>query len=320
MSRPAPPLGPADGVSARGRARRGFSLIEILVVIGLIAFLSAAIVAVVPRVANAAKTAATRATIKKVDEMLERSHQRLSPLDPETRSDCGKRPCLLYVSPGILASSRQQHSGGEGYRRQAALSAELSADVFRAAADDSKCRSPRHVARPRDRQCRVPLLDSHEGQRVDTEPPRRQPTSKRSKRPTLSGDGIPEIVDGWGAALRFSAGRRDSSAGRIFLNEYQRLAPESGCDRRGRAAAGRRPAPLCTHSTKSVDPGDGRRDAPSFAAGMGREHSVRAWCKGCFPVTLLTLRAATRSSISASWPEPRTTRRLSPARRLSATA
>src|SRR5271163_2378019 len=52
------------------RARRGFSLLEILVVIGLIAFLTAAIVAVIPRVAYSAKVAATRATIKKVDEML----------------------------------------------------------------------------------------------------------------------------------------------------------------------------------------------------------------------------------------------------------
>src|SRR5271170_875552 len=48
----------------------GFSLVEILVVIGLIAFLTAAMVAVIPRVGNAAKVAATRATIKKVDEML----------------------------------------------------------------------------------------------------------------------------------------------------------------------------------------------------------------------------------------------------------
>jgi prepilin-type N-terminal cleavage/methylation domain-containing protein len=50
--------------------RAGFSLIEILVVIGLIAFLTAALVAVIPRVGNAAKVASTKATIKKVDEML----------------------------------------------------------------------------------------------------------------------------------------------------------------------------------------------------------------------------------------------------------
>src|ERR1700722_3251815 len=57
------------GASASG-GRGGFSLIEILVVIGLIAFLTAAIVAIIPRVGNSAKVAATRATIKKVDEML----------------------------------------------------------------------------------------------------------------------------------------------------------------------------------------------------------------------------------------------------------
>ena len=48
----------------------GFSLLEILIVMGIIAFLTAAVVAVLPRVQNAAKTAATKATIKKADEML----------------------------------------------------------------------------------------------------------------------------------------------------------------------------------------------------------------------------------------------------------
>ncbi len=70
MSRPSPSSRPGRRRAARSRARRGFSLIEILVVIGLIAFLTAAIVAVVPRVTHAARVAATRATIKKVDEML----------------------------------------------------------------------------------------------------------------------------------------------------------------------------------------------------------------------------------------------------------
>jgi prepilin-type N-terminal cleavage/methylation domain-containing protein len=70
MSRPSPSSRPGRRRAARGHTRRGFSLIEILVVIGLIAFLTAAIVAVVPRVTHAARVAATRATIKKVDEML----------------------------------------------------------------------------------------------------------------------------------------------------------------------------------------------------------------------------------------------------------
>src|ERR1700722_18054519 len=70
MSHRSPPPPPRPPHSASGSARRGFSLIEILVVIGLIAFLTAAIVAVIPRVANASKVAATKATIKKVDEML----------------------------------------------------------------------------------------------------------------------------------------------------------------------------------------------------------------------------------------------------------
>jgi prepilin-type N-terminal cleavage/methylation domain-containing protein len=49
---------------------RGFSLVEILVVLGIIAFLTAAIVVVMPRLGNASKIAATQATIKKVDELL----------------------------------------------------------------------------------------------------------------------------------------------------------------------------------------------------------------------------------------------------------
>src|ERR1700691_4846718 len=70
MSQHSPSSRPGSRGRARARGRRGFSVIEMLVVIGLIAFLTAAIVAVVPRVAYSAKAAATRATIKKVDELL----------------------------------------------------------------------------------------------------------------------------------------------------------------------------------------------------------------------------------------------------------
>jgi prepilin-type N-terminal cleavage/methylation domain-containing protein len=52
------------------RRFRGFSLLEVLIVLGLIAFLTAAIVVVLPRLGNASKIAATQATIKKVDELL----------------------------------------------------------------------------------------------------------------------------------------------------------------------------------------------------------------------------------------------------------
>jgi prepilin-type N-terminal cleavage/methylation domain-containing protein len=54
----------------RPTTRSAFSLIEMLVVIGIMAFLTAAIVAVIPRVQNSAKIAATRATITKVDKLL----------------------------------------------------------------------------------------------------------------------------------------------------------------------------------------------------------------------------------------------------------
>ena len=47
-----------------------FSLLEVLIVMGLIAFLTAAIVVIMPRLGNASKVAATQATIKKVDELL----------------------------------------------------------------------------------------------------------------------------------------------------------------------------------------------------------------------------------------------------------
>ena len=53
MSRPSPSSQPGKRRAAARSPRRGFSLIEILVVIGLIAFLTAAIVAVVPPVTHA---------------------------------------------------------------------------------------------------------------------------------------------------------------------------------------------------------------------------------------------------------------------------
>ena len=48
----------------------GFTLIEILVVIGIIAFLAGILITVVRGVVGNAKVAATKATIRKVDSLL----------------------------------------------------------------------------------------------------------------------------------------------------------------------------------------------------------------------------------------------------------
>jgi prepilin-type N-terminal cleavage/methylation domain-containing protein len=186
----------------RGRLSRraGFSLIEILVVIGLIAFLTAALVAVVPRVANASKVAATRATIKKVDELL---NDRINGfrrwiLRQDQQAGSG---IPSYVDLGIY-----QQVGNNLQVAKAICIKKLFAQAF--AQTYSELPSSIQTANPRtgpqglgdSAGCLYLILTK--GPLFDTEPPSAADL-KALEVVDTDGDGIPEIVDAWGQPLRF---------------------------------------------------------------------------------------------------------------------
>jgi prepilin-type N-terminal cleavage/methylation domain-containing protein len=89
--------------------RSGFSLIEVLVVMGIIAFLTAAIVVVMPRLANASKVAATKATIKKVDELLNDRINGFVRWIQTQNTQAGNNPPPYVINAGYGTTQYQQN-------------------------------------------------------------------------------------------------------------------------------------------------------------------------------------------------------------------
>jgi prepilin-type N-terminal cleavage/methylation domain-containing protein len=176
----------------------GFSLIEMLVVIGLIAFLTAAIVAVIPRVGNAAKVASTRATIKKVDELLnDRINGFRRWIQKQDQLASGGAPSYVTNSPfsGSFASNPVQTR---------ALAVKYAFRLYFPQVF-SEFQTP--ISAPATHK---PITESSEclyqfltkGPLFDTEPPSGSDL-KAIEIADTDNDGLPEIVDGWGQPLRF---------------------------------------------------------------------------------------------------------------------
>ncbi len=89
--------------------RTGFSLIEVLIVIGLIAFLTAAVVVIMPRVGNAAKVSATQATIKKVDELLNDRINGFVRWIQTQNTQAGNNPPPYVINAGYGTTQYQQN-------------------------------------------------------------------------------------------------------------------------------------------------------------------------------------------------------------------
>ena len=190
------------GRTRQGEAlrRSGFSLIEILVVIGLIAFLTAAIVAIIPRVGNAAKVAATKATIKKVDELLNDRINGFRRWIQKQDQQAGTG-IPSYVDLGTLALV-----GGNVAQAKILCVKKLFAQNF--AQTYSELPSSIQTANPRSGPqgpgdsggCLYLILTK--GALFDTEPPSAADL-KALEIADTDHDGIPEIIDGWGQPLRF---------------------------------------------------------------------------------------------------------------------
>jgi prepilin-type N-terminal cleavage/methylation domain-containing protein len=175
--------------------RAGFSLIEILVVMGIIAFLTAAIVVILPRVANASKIAATRATIKKVDELLNDRINGFQRWIQTQNTLAGNNP-PSYVLGTQYATSYSQNP--QLYQFLAAKLAFQKAfpQNFSELGGSYVSKNPTTESAA----CLYVILTQKAV--FDTEPPSAAEL-RGAEIGDTDGDGNPEILDAWAAPLRY---------------------------------------------------------------------------------------------------------------------
>jgi prepilin-type N-terminal cleavage/methylation domain-containing protein len=179
---------------------RGFSLIEVLVVIGLIAFLTAAIVVIMPRVGNAAKVSATQATMKKVDELLNDRINGFVRWIQTQNTQAGNNPPAYVTNAGYGTTQYQQNPalyqilGAKYFFRKyfPQTFAEMTpaptynASVHKPVTESAAC---------------LYLILTQAGV-FDTDP--LQAADLRGlELADTDGDGLMEIVDAWGQPLRY---------------------------------------------------------------------------------------------------------------------
>jgi prepilin-type N-terminal cleavage/methylation domain-containing protein len=200
MSQPSPSSRPGSRGRPSARARRGFSVIEMLVVIGLIAFLTAAIVAVVPRVAYSAKVAATRATIKKVDELLnDRINGFRRWINKQNQlAGAGNPPSYVLSNPQYAQMWGSNPVAAKALAAKALfqtsfpqLFSEFGTPVQPGATHTQVTESSESL-----------YLFLTSGALFDTEPPSAADLKSLETADT-DNDGLLEIVDAWGHPLRF---------------------------------------------------------------------------------------------------------------------
>ncbi len=103
-----------------------------LIVLGLIAFLTAAIVVIMPRLGNASKVAATQATIKKVDELLNDRINGFNRWINTQNTLAGNNPPSYVMSCGIRNTAVSAKPAAlPGPRREDGISFQLSAEISR---------------------------------------------------------------------------------------------------------------------------------------------------------------------------------------------
>src|SRR5579863_2927303 len=185
--------------SRRRSLRPSFSLVEVLVVIGLIAFLTAAIVAVLPRVANSAKVAATRATIKKVDELLNDRINGFQRWIQTQNTIAGNNAPGYVVAAGFGTQYSQNPPLYQFLGAKTAFRASFP-QTFAELTTPPSYDASKHKPVTESAACLYIILTK--AAVFDTEPPAAGDL-KGVEVADTDGDGLPEIVDAWGNPLRF---------------------------------------------------------------------------------------------------------------------
>ncbi|HEX4072212.1 MAG TPA: type II secretion system protein, partial [Planctomycetaceae bacterium] len=184
--------------SAPGRLR-GFSLIEILVVLGIIAFLTAAIVVVMPRLGNASKIAATQATIKKVDELLNDRINGFNRWINTQNTLAGNNAPSYVVAAGNGTLWSQNPQLYQFLSAKIAFRASF-AQNFSELTTAPSYNTSLHKPVTESAACLYMILTTAAA--FDTEPPAAGDL-KGVEVADTDGDGLMEIVDAWGQPLRF---------------------------------------------------------------------------------------------------------------------
>ena len=172
-----------------------------LVVLGIIAFLTAAIVVIMPRLGNASKIAATQATIKKVDELLnDRINGFNRWINTQNTLAGNNPPSYVVSSPYVSLQYQQNPLLYQNPRDQICVSHQLSADLFAEAEDPPTLQPVVHNPVTESAACLYMILT--QAAVFDTEPPAAADL-KGVEVADTDGDGLMEIVDAWGQPLRF---------------------------------------------------------------------------------------------------------------------
>jgi len=184
-------------------AARGFSLIEILVVLGIIAFLTAAIVVVLPRVANASKIAATQATIKKVDELLnDRMNGFVRWIQTQNTVAAGNPPgYVLSAQYGTQWTQNPQNRQVYQFLSAKTVFQKAFPQNFQEAGSKLTPTNPSAHKQVTESAACLYLILTTAGV-FDTEPPAAGDL-KGVEVADTDGDGLLEVVDAWGNPLQF---------------------------------------------------------------------------------------------------------------------
>lgn len=184
--------------------RRGFTLMEILMVIAIIAILAAIVTVAIRTVISSARDAATKTTLKKIDASI---YARLQNIDRYVFNDKKLRGAGAprYMKDPVLLdmyNGRGTYAGAPNKPLADALAyKQFIRDCFPMTfAEAGIAAPPGHDPATENAECLYHFLTT--AFVVGDGPPRALSLTGKETKDT-DGDGLPEVVDAWGQPIRF---------------------------------------------------------------------------------------------------------------------